>query len=180
MRVAILGNSGSGKSTLAAALAAAGGTPCLDLDTVAWEPGQSVVPRNDEFACADVRDFCRRGPHWVVEGCYATLIEAALEFTPTLLFLNPGLEACLANCRSRPWEPHKYASQQEQDANLQFLLSWVADYYTRTGPLSLAAHASCFQSYAGPKRELRSLPDLRSLDPKLLAWVRSGPASRSG
>ena len=180
MRVAIVGNSGSGKSTLAAALTAAGGTPCLDLDTVAWEPGLSAVPRNDELARADVRVFCRSSPQWVVEGCYATLIEAALEFTPTLLFLNPGLEACLANCRSRPWEPHKYASQQEQDANLQFLLSWVADYYTRTGPLSLAAHASCYQSYAGPKRELQSLPDLRSLDPELLAWVRGGLTSRSG
>jgi adenylate kinase family enzyme len=179
MRVAILGNSGSGKSTLAAALAAAGGVPCLDLDTIAWEPGETAVPRDDELARADVRVFCRRNPHWVVEGCYATLIEAALECAPTLLFLNPGLDACLANCRSRPWEPHKYASQKEQDANLKFLLSWVADYYTRTGPLSLAAHASCFQSYAGPKRELQSLPDIRNLEPELLAAVRLGLTPRS-
>ncbi|MGK2925468.1 MAG: shikimate kinase [Lysobacterales bacterium] len=171
MRVAILGNSGSGKTTLAAALGAAGGAPCLDLDTVAWEPSQSAVPREEELARADVGVFCRRNPNWVVEGCYATLIEAALEFTPKLVFLNPGLDACLANCRSRPWEPHKYASQQEQDANLPFLLSWVADYYTRTGPLSLAAHAKCFRVYSGPKCELQSLPNLRNLDPELLAWA---------
>jgi len=161
MRVAILGNSGSGKSTLAAALAAVGNLPCLDLDTVAWEPGHTPVPRGEELACADVRAFCRSNRNWIVEGCYATLIEAALEFTPRLVFLNPGLEACLANCRLRPWEPHKYASKQEQDANLQFLLSWVADYYNRTGPISLTTHANCFRAYAGLKRELQSLPDLR-------------------
>ncbi len=89
-----------------------------------------------------------------------------------LIFLNPGLEACLANCRSRPWEPHKYASKQEQDKNLQFLLSWVVDYYTRSGSLSLKAHMLCFQAYAGPKHELQSLPRLHALEPNLLAWVR--------
>ncbi len=172
MRVAILGNSGSGKSTLAAALAAAEGTPCLDLDTVAWEPGQSAVPRKEKLACAEVLGFCRSNPHWILEGCYANLIEVALEFTPKLVFLNPGLEACLANCRCRPWEPHKYASKEEQDHNLQFLLSWVADYYTRTGPLSLEAHRICFQAYAGPKRELQSLPGIDNLDPGLLTWAR--------
>lgn len=171
MPIAILGNSGSGKSTLAAALAAAGGVPCLDLDTVAWEPGQIAVPRPEALARAAVRSFCRGHSNWLVEGCYTMLIEAALEFRPKLVFLNPGLEACLANCRSRPWEPHKYISQQDQDAKLEFLLSWVADYYARSGPLSLAAHERCFKAYAGPKYELRSLPTLGALDPELAAWV---------
>ena len=169
MRVAILGNSGSGKSALAAALGAVGRTPCLDLDTIAWEPGQSAVPRNEAFARDDVLAFCGSNPNWVVEGCYTTLIEAALEFTPRLVFLNPGLEVCLANCRSRPWEPHKYGSKQEQDKSLQFLLSWVADYYNRAGPLSLQAHRNCFDAYAGPKCELQLLPMLDNLDAQLLA-----------
>lgn len=127
MRVAILGNSGSGKSTLAAALAAVGDAATLDLDTVAWEAGPAPTLRDEDLARADVRHFCRTHPHWVVEGCYASLIDAALDFEPTLLFLNPGVEACLANCRARHWEPHKYASQADQDANLAFLLSWVAE-----------------------------------------------------
>lgn len=172
MPIAILGNSGSGKSMLAAALAAAGGVPRLDMDTVAWESGQIAVPRPEALARADVRTFCRGSSNWLVEGCYTTLIEVALEFTPRLVFLNPGLEACLANCHSRPWEPHKYASQQEQDAKLGFLLPWVADYYARSGPLSFAAHDRCFKAYAGPKHELRFLPTLGPLDPELAAWVR--------
>jgi len=171
MRVAILGNSGSGKSTLAAALAAAAKSAVLDLDTVAWEPGETAESRDEALAREDVRAFCRSNDGWIVEGCYATLVAAALEFGPKLLFLNPGLRVCVENCRARPWEPHKYASKQDQDANLPFLLSWVADYYTRTGPLSLAAHRACFQSYAGPKRELRSLPRVGELDPEFVTWV---------
>lgn len=169
MRVAILGNSGSGKSTLAVALAVGARCAVLDLDTVAWEPGDTAAPRDEALAREDVRAFCRSNDRWIVEGCYATLIDAALEFGPKLLFLNPGLETCIENCRSRPWEPHKYASKQEQDANLQFLLSWVADYYTRTGPLSLAAHRACFHSYTGQKREL---PCVRDPDSELVAWLR--------
>jgi adenylate kinase family enzyme len=172
MRVTILGNSGSGKSTLAAALAVAGGVPCLDLDTVAWEPDQPAVPRDEALARADVDNFCGESEGWVVEGCYATLISSALAHTPNFLFLNPGLEMCLANCRARPWEPHKYASQEDQDANLPFLLSWVTDYYTRSGPMSFAAHLACFESYAGPKCELRTLPSVANLEPALFNWVR--------
>lgn len=171
MRVAILGNAGSGKSTLARALAIAANARILDLDTVAWEPDQPAVPRDEERARIDVREFCRNNEAWVVEGCYANLIDAALVFGPKLILLNPGQAACASNCRSRPWEPHKYASKAEQDANLEFLLSWVEGYYTRSGSMSLTGHRECFSSYGGPKREIEAPPELRNLDPEFLAWV---------
>ena len=50
------------------------------------------------------------------------------------------------NCRSRPFEPHKYATAAEQDAHLELLLGWVRDYYTRDGDLSLAAHQALFDA----------------------------------
>jgi len=153
MRVAILGNSGSGKTTLARRLSERGDVALLDLDTVAWEPGKAVVARSPELASADVRAFCNANASWVVEGCYATLVKAALEFSPRLIFLNPGEARCIANCRARPWEPHKYTSKQEQDERLSFLLSWVSEYYRRDGDLSLAGHRQCFDEYAGPKEE---------------------------
>lgn len=154
MRIAIIGNSGSGKSTLARQLAGEPAVPVLDLDTVAWEPGQVAVPRGPARAAADVRAFCATNDAWIVEGCYANLIQATFDFAPTLILLDPGLDACLANCRNRPWEPHKYASKQEQDATLGFLLGWVQDYYSRDGDLSLAGHQALFEQYAGPKRKL--------------------------
>lgn len=170
MRVAILGNSGSGKTTLSRGLAQMAAAPVLDLDTVAWEPERPTTLKPEHAAREDVHAFCLNHERWIVEGCYANLIEAALTHSPHLILLNPGEEVCLANCRARPWEPHKYASQSAQDANLQFLLSWVSDYYTRGGPLSLAAHEACFEAYPGPKRELNSLPT--SPNGELLAWLR--------
>jgi len=158
MRIAIIGNSGSGKSTLARRLARVYATQVLDLDTVAWEPGEIARPRSPGAAAADVRSFCDSGEQWIVEGCYATLVGVALDYEPYLLFLDPGLEQCHMNCKARPWEPHKYSSKAEQDEKLAFLLSWVADYYCRDGEMSYQGHEALFQSYAGPKQHLPELP----------------------
>lgn len=172
MRVAILGNSGSGKSTLANWLAQSAHLALLDLDSVAWEPSQPAVARSSSLAEADISTFCTTHARWVLEGCYGNLIEAAFRFQPFLIFLNPGLESCTAHCLNRPWEPHKYRSKQEQDANLQFLLSWVAEYYTRDGPMSLAAHQAVFDKYPGRKVELQRVPQLNPPEAEVLAWLR--------
>lgn len=160
MRVAIIGNSGSGKSTLAAKLASESGASVLDLDTIAWEPKEIAVARPVERALADLRAFCTAHENWIVEGCYTGLIEATFVYSPELLFLDPGVEACIASCKARPWEPHKYASQAEQDSRLAFLLTWVAEYYTRDGDMSHGAHEALFRSYPGSKRRFATLPEL--------------------
>lgn len=153
MRAAIIGNSGSGKSTLAKQFAA----PTLDLDTVYWERGKIAVQRDATEAAAEVRAFCQASENCVVEGCYASLIEAALEFTPELILLDPGVDACIRNCEARPWEPHKYATKKEQDKHLAFLLEWVRGYYTRDGEMSLQIHEALYNAYTGPKRRIVEL-----------------------
>ncbi len=153
MRVVILGNSGSGKSTLARSLAR-GDVPVLNLDIIYWEPGQIAVKRADGAAARDLEEFCSRNEQWIVEGCYGDLVQHALKWRPEFVFVNPGEATCLSNCRSRPWEPHKYTSKQEQDSKLDFLLRWVSDYYTRDGDMSLLSHRAIFESYDGPKREI--------------------------
>lgn len=90
MRVAIIGNSGSGKTTLAHRLVPDAHTYILDLDTVAWEPDKIAVARSMEKARSDVRAFCRSHKSWIVEGCYAGLVEAALGFNPHLLVWIPA------------------------------------------------------------------------------------------
>ena len=171
MRIAILGNSGSGKSTLARWLATRAAVALLDLDTVAWQPGQIAVARSPEVARRDVRAFCGKNDGWVVEGCYATLIGVALEFEPRLIFLNPGEAQCLEYCSARPWESHKYASKEEQDERLSFLLSWVSEYYRRDGELSLAGHRRCFEEYAGAKSELYAQPTLDPPSAEVRSWL---------
>lgn len=162
MRIAILGNSGSGKSTLAASLSAGRRVNTLDLDTIVWEPARIAVPRDIDLALSDLHDFCQAQEDWIVEGCYGNLIEASLIYEPELVFLNPGLDQCQSNCRARPWEKHKYATRAEQESKLDFLLQWVADYYSRDGDMSLTGHEELFERYCGPKRVVTELPPLAS------------------
>jgi len=157
-RLVLLGNSGSGKSTLAARLAAAHALAHLDLDTLAWEPGVAPPTRRALDASArDIEAFTSAHEAWVVEGCYADLAAVALPACTRLVFLIPGIDACVANARARPWEPHKYPTKHEQDANLAMLVDWIRDYATRADVFSLAAHRALFDAHAGAKIELASL-----------------------
>ena len=155
VRVAIFGNSGSGKSTRARELSNQGEIPVLDLDTIVWEPGRVAVRRPQDAILADLDRFCSTHDDWIVEGCYGDLIRGVLHWKPELLFMNLGEEACLRNCRNRPWEPHKYASKEEQDEKLEYLREWVSEYYRRDGDMSLLGHRAIFDAYDGPKREAR-------------------------
>ncbi|MFO0979659.1 MAG: hypothetical protein U0996_24885 [Planctomycetaceae bacterium] len=167
MRVSILGNSGSGKSTLARRLADLFKAPVLDLDTVAWEPGKIAVPRDSSLACRDIDQFVASAPaaSWIVEGCYGALVQWTLRHQPLLIFLDPGAEQCLAHCRNRPFEPHKYRTPEDQDSMLPALLTWVEDYYTRAGDMSHQDHQQRFDEYDGPKLRLAATDEwLRTIE----------------
>jgi len=171
VRLAILGNSGSGKSTLARWIAGYTGVPLLDLDTIYWEPGLIAVARSPEATNSDLHAFCTKNSHWVIEGCYAALMNEALQYSPLLIFLKPGKAQCLANCRARPWESHKYSSREEQDKHLEFLLTWVGEYYTREGDMSLAGHEACFSAYRGRKVAVSVQPQFDPPSSEVLAWL---------
>lgn len=157
-RILILGNAGAGKTTMARALQEAYGLPHLDLDAIAWaEPG-TRLPLAESVAALDA--FARAHPAWVAEGSYASLARAALPYCTEVRFLNPGVDACVANCRARPWEPEKYASPEEQDERLAFLLDWVREYPSRADEYGLAQHRAVFREFDGIKREYVALEDL--------------------
>lgn len=153
MKVLIFGNSGSGKSTLARRLAQEHGVPHLDLDTIVWEPGKIAAQRAPDAIAASLDSFLATHDRWVIEGCYGELVEAASRQCTELVFLNPGMETCLERNRRRPWEPHKYASKQEQDAMLENLQAWVAGYYERQDDWSYQAHRRIFDAFRGQKSE---------------------------
>jgi adenylate kinase family enzyme len=164
-RTLIIGNSGAGKSTLARRLASEHALAHLDLDTLAWLPQAPPQRRPLADSAVDIAAFTTRHGDWVIEGCYADLIDLALPHCSQLLFLNPGIEACLAHCRARPWEPHKYPSKAAQDANLAMLLDWVRDYVRRDDACSLRQHRELFDRHAGDKLELTEVPALAGADP---------------
>jgi hypothetical protein len=74
-----------------------------------------------------------------------------------MVFLNPGVEACLANNAARPWEPHKYASPEDRNAMLSKLQEWVAGYYERDDAWSHRAHRDIFDAFMGAKVEHRDV-----------------------
>lgn len=158
MRIVVFGNSGSGKTTLSKRLAEKHRLPHLDLDGLAWDPGPKRRPL--QRSAAEIEEFLEEKSGWIVEGCYGDLIELVLPRATEVVFLNPGTQVCLTNCRARPWEPTKYASPEDQDRNLEMLLGWVQEYETRTDEFSLRRHRTIFESYPGNKREVNDLAEL--------------------
>ena len=142
-RVVIFGNSGSGKSTLAMARSASLGCPLLDLDTIAWEAGAETPTRRSlEASRRDIHDFVHSGEIWVIEGCYADLLELALPHATEIVFLNPGTETCIENARQRPWEPHKYASPGSGTTNSGWMNSHTRRIEVSSTPFR-AGNGSC-------------------------------------
>ena len=150
-RVLIFGNSGSGKSTLAKSLSVSHGLTHFDLDAIAWldtDPPQRT-PILD--SARQINQFMAAHDRWVIEGCYADLLEIANDNATDVIFLNLSVEDCIANARRRPWEPHKYPSKAAQDANLEMLIGWISRYPTREDTCSLQAHQALFDSFHGAK-----------------------------
>ncbi|MFV2057798.1 MAG: shikimate kinase, partial [Thiohalomonadales bacterium] len=155
-RIIIFGNSGSGKSTLALQYATAKALPLLDLDTLAWLDSDPPQRRKLEDSARDIESFTGANPFWIIEGCYADLLGLVIDLATDVVFLNPGVETCLKNCKSRPWEPHKYATIEKQDQNLEMLLQWVKQYPQRTDDFSLTSHQRLFSNFNGKKTEFNS------------------------
>jgi ribosomal protein S18 acetylase RimI-like enzyme len=149
-RVFVVGNSGAGKSTFAGGLE---GRRHVDLDAVAFADA-----RGTRRPLADSLD--RLGDDLegtVVEGCYADLVEALATPQDHLVWLDPPLETCLAHARARPWEPHKWASGEAQDAFLPRLLDFIGTYPERDDPTGRSAHAALFEGFVGV-RERHAAP----------------------
>lgn len=166
-RVVVFGNSGSGKSTLAQRLSRAHRLAHLDLDTLAWEAAVPPTRRPLAQSAQQIEAFVASHDEWVIEGCYADLLALVLPRCSELVFLNPGIEACISNAKERPWEPHKYASRQAQDANLAMLIAWIGEYETRDDIFSLGAHRALYDAFPGRKQELHSREVASAFEPLL-------------
>jgi adenylate kinase family enzyme len=64
-RIAVIGNAGGGKSTLARKLAARGGLPYVEIDSLLWQPGWQLTPA-EIYEAEHSRLIAQ--PSWVIDG----------------------------------------------------------------------------------------------------------------
>lgn len=125
----------------------------LDLDTLAWLP--SDPPERAPFVASaeKIRQFITNNSNgWVIEGCYTDLLEAVDGEATEIIFMNLPVSLCVENARNRPWEPHKYASEEAQNKNLEMLIRWIEQYSTRRDGFSYEAHLAFFEKFSGSKK----------------------------
>jgi adenylate kinase family enzyme len=151
LKTLLLGNAGAGKSTLAKQLLEREPASRLSLDELAFL--EEVERRPLEESVAEALRFIESNESWIIEGCYGDIVEPLLQHANTLIFLNPGVETCVAHCQARPWEPEKFESREAQDANLQNLINWVREYEFRDDEYGLKRHRALFDAFKGRKVE---------------------------
>jgi len=158
----LFGNSSSGKSTLAKKLCSLHNLAHLDLDSLAWLPTEPPTRQNVEMSTSQILDFVNANNNrWVIEGCYTDLLKVAEPASTEIVYLNIPVEVCVANAKSREWEPHKYESKEAQDKNLDMLIDWIKQYSTRDSNISEQSHTDFYDQYAGKKIMIN---DLDSVD----------------
>jgi adenylate kinase family enzyme len=64
-RVVVIGNGGGGKSTLARRLAAQADCPCVEIDTLLWQPGWRLAPV-ETYNAEHARLIAQE--RWIIEG----------------------------------------------------------------------------------------------------------------
>jgi len=152
----IFGNSGSGKSTLAKIYSEKFGISHLDLDSLAWSDTSPPVRKPINESAEQINTFTDKNKSWVIEGGYSDLLEILSTSATEIIFLNPGVETCIENCKNRPWEPHKYETAEAQNNNLEMLLNWVKEYYIRDDAFSFITHQMFFEHFKGKKTQYQS------------------------
>lgn len=163
-RIVIFGNSGSGKSTLAKHLSKTHQLPHLDLDTLAWQDIHPPTRKPISESLTTIQAFITQHPCWVIEGCYSDLIQPILAPCNEIFFMDLPTQACIENAKSRPWEPHKYHSKEAQNANLDMLVEWIAQYDARNDTFSKTAHQSLFDQFRGTKHLYKENPIIKTQD----------------
>lgn len=155
-RIVIFGNSGSGKTTLSRKLAKRTGFYHLDLDTLAWKNSDHPERRPVEESRKEIEKIIDKNDRWIIEGCYTDLLEILIPYATDAVFLDIPAEQCIRNAKSRPFEPHKYASQKEQDDNLEMLIGWISGYTSRKDVLSYDAHQKFFAGFQNRKYRIKN------------------------
>jgi adenylate kinase family enzyme len=97
-RVIIIGNGGAGKSTLARQLGAALQIDVTHLDSVYWRPHWLPMPEAEMNAA---QEHLLAQEAWIIEGQFKQTLEAFLQATDMIIYLDFPLLLCLYRIAKR-------------------------------------------------------------------------------
>jgi adenylate kinase family enzyme len=98
LRILIVGCGGSGKTHLANRLAARLALPLTHLDALYYDSAWNPVPPA-RFAAR--QRVLTAGPHWIIEGNYASTLPIRLAAADTVIFLDLPARTCLLGVAQR-------------------------------------------------------------------------------
>ena len=117
-RVIIIGCPGSGKSTFARALHEKTGLPLHYLDMMYWKPDRTTVEKAVFRAqLQELLTFDR----WIIDGNYASTMEARMAACDTVFFLDYPTELCLDGVRRRRGTKHADLPWVETEEDAEFI-----------------------------------------------------------
>jgi len=153
-KICIIGNSWSGKSTLARYFWQRYTWAILDLDSIARDQTSTQLLRSSPHYRQPVIDEVCQWTHWILEWCYGDIISYALRTNPVLYWLDISIEDCITHNSTRPREPHKFSSMEEQKKHATELNERIKQYHHHTDDLWYHYHARLFAAYQGEKYHL--------------------------
>lgn len=113
-KIIVIGCPGSGKSTFSKKLNNITGLPLFHLDMMFWNEDRTTVEK-DVFL--DRLSATLKKSEWIIDGNYASSMEARMKESDTIIFLDYPLDVCLEGIMARkgkarsdmPWiEPDEY------------------------------------------------------------------------
>jgi adenylate kinase family enzyme len=124
-KVIVIGCPGSGKSTFSRALHEKTGLPLIHLDLLYWNEDGSTVEKS---VFSERLSRAMKKDRWILDGNYASTMEARLKEADTVFFLDYPTDVCLAGIRARrgtrrPDMP--FIKEQDDPAFLEFVRSFA-------------------------------------------------------